>query len=215
MKKILLGAVGTLGLGAAAAAALIQIGILDFAADTPHSPVVHRLIEWAREQSIAHRATDIAVPADLSNTSRIRRGAGNYDAMCAECHLAPGIEDSESRKGLYPTPPNLAKPIADSNSTDARRFWIVKHGVKGSGMPAWSKGGMEDEAIWDLTAFLKILPSLSPEEYRRQVEASDGHSHGGMDGHETAQKTEQPHDHDHEHHHDVKPHAHEHGEHAH
>lgn len=215
MKKILLGAVGTLGLGAAALAALIQIGILDFAADTPHSPVVHRLIEWAREQSIAHRAADIAVPADLSDTSRIRRGAGNYDAMCAECHLAPGIEDSEIRKGLYPTPPNLAKPITDSSSTDARHFWIVKHGVKGSGMPAWSKGGMEDEAIWDLTAFLKVLPSLSPEEYRQRVEASDGHSHGGMDGHGTEQKTEQAHDHEHEHHHDVKPHTHQHGEHGH
>ncbi len=124
MKKILLGAVGTLGLGVAAAATLMQIGVLDFAADTPHSPVVHRLIEWAREQSIARRAADVAVPADLSDTTRIRRGAGNYDAMCAQCHLAPGVEDSEIRKGLYPTPPNLAKPNADSSPTDARRFWM-------------------------------------------------------------------------------------------
>lgn len=213
MKKILSGALGMLGLGVAAMAALIQIGVLDFTADTPHSPVVHRFIEWAREQSIARRAADIAVPADLADAGRIRRGAGNYDAMCAGCHLAPGVEDSEIRKGLYPTPPNLAKPIVDSSSTDARRFWIVKHGVKGSGMPAWSKGGMEDAAIWDLTAFLKVLPSLSPDEYRRQVEASEGHSHRGMDRHGIEQKTE-PSD-DHEHHHDVKPHAHKDGEHVH
>lgn len=211
MKKILLGAVGTLGLGALAAAVLMQVGVLDFAADAPHSPVVYRLIEWAREQSIARRAADVTVPADLSDTGRILRGAGNYDAMCVQCHLAPGIEDSEIRKGLYPTPPNLVKPIADSRSTDAHRFWIVKHGVKASGMPAWSKGGMEDEAIWDLTAFLKVLPSLSPDEYRQQVEASDGHSHGGMDGHGTEQKMEQSH----EHHHDANPHGHEHGEHRH
>ncbi len=215
MKKILLGAVGTLGLGAAAAATLMQIGVLDFGADTPHSPVVHRLIDWAREQSIARRAADIAVPADLSDTTRIRRGAGNYDAMCAQCHLASGVEDSEIRKGLYPPPPNLAKPNADSSLADARRFWIVKHGVKASGMPAWSKGGMEDDAIWDLTAFLKVLPSLSPEEYRQGVEASDGHSHAGMDGHVSEQKTAQAHDHDREHRHDVKPHAHKHDKHAH
>ncbi|WP_036249984.1 cytochrome c [Methylobacter sp. BBA5.1] len=185
MKKILLGALGVLGLGAVTVIGLLQAGAIDMAADTPHSPAVYRLIEWAREQSIIRRAADIVPPGDLPDAGRIRRGAGNYDAMCANCHLSPGIEDSEIRKGLYPTPPNLSKPANadDSDRTDARRFWIIKHGVKASGMPAWSKGGMEDEAIWDLTAFLKIMPSLSPEAYRRQVESSNGHTHGGLEEH--------------------------------
>ncbi len=214
MKKILLGALGVLGLGTVTVIALLQAGAIDMAADKPHSPVVHRLIEWAREQSIARGAADIIPPDDLSDAGRIRRGAGNYDAMCANCHLSPGIEDSEIRKGLYPAPPNLSKPTnaADSDRTDARRFWIIKHGVKASGMPAWSKGGMEDEAIWDLTAFLKIMPSLSLEEYRRQVEASDGHSHGGLEEHgaETESKSASA-----EHPHDTKPHSHKHSTHKH
>jgi len=213
MKKILLGAFGVLGLGTVTVIGLLQAGVIDMAADKPHSPAVHRLIEWAREQSIARGAADIVPPDDLSDAGRIRRGAGNYDAMCANCHLSPGIEDSEIRKGLYPTPPNLSKPTnsADSDRTDARRFWIVKHGVKASGMPAWSKGGMEDEAIWDLTAFLKIMTSLSPEEYRRQVEAGDGHSHGGLEGHEAEMGSKS----DVEHPHDTKPHSHKHGAHKH
>jgi len=199
MKKLLLGALGVIGLGAATAIALLQAGAIDVAADTPHGPAVYRLIEWAREQSIAHRAADIVPPTNLSDAGRIRRGAGNYDAMCANCHLSPGVEDSEIRKGLYPTPPRLAKPASgsDSGHADARRFWIIKHGIKASGMPAWSKGGMEDEAIWDLTAFLKVMPSLSPEDYRRQVEASEGHTHEGREGH------------------DAKPHSHDHGAHTH
>ncbi|MDP3332245.1 MAG: cytochrome c [Methylococcaceae bacterium] len=209
MKKILLGALGVLGLGAVTVIGLLQAGAIDMAADKPHSPAVHRLIEWAREQSIARRAADIVPPADLSDAGRIRRGAGNYDAMCANCHLSPGSKNSEIRKGLYPTPPNLSKPTnaADSDRTDARRFWIIKHGVKASGMPAWSKGGMEDEAIWDLTAFLKIMPSLSLEEYRRQVEASGGHTHGGQEEHraETVSKSGA------EHTHGTKPHSHKHG----
>ncbi|MCK9394030.1 MAG: cytochrome c [Methylobacter sp.] len=214
MKKILLGAFGVLGLGAITVIGLLQAGAINMAADKPHSPVVHRLIEWARERSIARGAADIVPPADLSDAGRIRRGAGNYDAMCASCHLSPGSEDSEIRKGLYPTPPNLSKPTnaADSDRTDARRFWIIKHGIKASGMPAWSKGGMEDEAIWDLTAFLKIMPSLSLEEYRRQVEASDGHSHGGLEEHgaETESKSASA-----EHPHDTKPHSHKHSTHKH
>jgi mono/diheme cytochrome c family protein len=209
MKKILLGALGVLGLGAVTVIGLLQAGAIDMAADKPHSPAVHRLIEWAREQSIARRAADIVPPVDLSDAGRIRRGTGNYDAMCASCHLSPGIEDSEIRKGLYPTPPNLSKPAnaADSDRTDARRFWIIKHGIKASGMPAWSKGGMEDEAIWDLTAFLKIMPSLSPEEYRRQVEASGGHTHGGQEEHLAEKESKSGAEHTH----GTKPHSHKHG----
>lgn len=192
MRKVLIGALGLLVLGAAAGGGLLQAGMIDVSADTPHSPVVYRLIEWTRERSIDHHSRDIVPPADLSDAARIRRGAGNYDAMCAGCHLAPGIEDSEIRKGLYPQPPNLSLSAIDageSGRADARRFWIIKHGIKASAMPAWAKGGVEDEAIWDLTAFLKVLPGLSLEQYRRQVESSEGHSHRGMAHLHSAQET--------------------------
>lgn len=179
MKKILLGALGALGLGTALAAGLIHAGLVDVAADTPHGPVVHRLVEWARERSIARRAAGIVPPDDLLNAARIGRGAGNYDAMCAGCHLAPGMEDTEIRKGLYPPPPELADPagFVDSARMDARRFWIVKHGIKASGMPAWGKGGMDDADVWDIVAFLGVLPTLSAQQYREQVAASSGHMH--------------------------------------
>lgn len=212
MKKVLLGAFGILSLCALTVIGLLQFGAIDMAADKPHSPIVHRLIEWAREQSIARRAAGIIPPTNLSDTERIRRGAGNYDAMCVNCHLSPGIEYSEIRKGLYPIPSNLSKPInvADSK-TDARRFWIIKHGIKASGMAAWSTGGMGDDAIWDLIAFLKIMPSLSLEEYRQHIEASDGHSHNGLDKHEALIKSESSAIHSH----DTKSHSHHHGAHQH
>lgn len=198
-KAFLLGALGFLAVSAAIAISMLQAGAIDMAADTPHSPVVHRLIEWARERSIARRDADIISPSDLSDADRIHRGADNYDAMCVNCHLSPGVEDSEIRKGLNPTPPNLAivANATDPVSADARQYWIIKHGVKSSGMPAWSKTGMEDQAIWDLVAFVKILPSLSPEAYRRQIETSNGHSHSGLEDHS------------------AKPHTHQHGEHMH
>ncbi len=213
MKQILLGAFGGLSLGAATLIGLLQAGAIDMAADTPHNPTVYHLIEWAREQAIARRAAVITPPDNLSDSNRIRRGAGNYDAMCVSCHLSPGMEDSEIRKGLYPIPPNLSKPdkTEDSSRADARLFWIIKHGVKASGMPAWSKGGMEDEAIWDLAAFLKIMPTLSMEEYRQLIETSNGHSHGGLEGHEV-EKENIP-DTDDSHH--TKPHVHKHHTHEH
>jgi len=213
MKKILLVAFGILSLCALTVMGFLQFGAIDMAADEPHSPAVHRLIEWAREQSIARRAVGIVPPANLSDTERIRRGAGNYDAMCVNCHLSPSIENSEIRKGLYPTPPNLSKSTtyADAERMDARRFWIVKHGIKASGMPAWSKGGMGDEAIWDLIAFIKIMPSLSVEKYRQQVEASDGHSHSSLEEHKAETKDGSSTTHSH----DTKPYSHKQGAHRH
>lgn len=184
MSKILIGVFGTLGTMAVIAVIVAYGGLIDMAADTPHGPGVYRLIEFTRERSVDRRSREVTPPADWSDASRVKRGAGNYAAMCSGCHLSPGVTDSEIRRGLYPQPPDLVRGVTTSSDRDriaARRFWIIKHGIKASGMPAWSRGGMEDAAIWDLTAFLERLPSLSAEQYLELVEASEGHSHAGMD----------------------------------
>ena len=186
MKRFLMGMLATLVVGAGAGALFVYSGLFDISADTPHSPLVHRLIETTREQAIERRTRDVAVPANLSDAERVRRGAGNYAAMCMECHLAPGKADSEIRMGLYPAPPDLARPARTPENVAARQFWIIKHGIKATGMPAWSKGGIEDEAIWDMVAFLQRMPALSPAQYLALVESSDGHSHGGLPGHDNS-----------------------------
>lgn len=186
MKNILIGCLVALGLGIGVGAAAIYGGYIDVAADTPHSPAVYRLIETARDRAIERSSRDIVPPGDLADRERVRRGAGNYDAMCVSCHLAPGMENSEIRQGLYPTPPNLARQGRETGNPApflARQFWVIKHGIKASGMPAWSKGGVQDGHIWDLVAFLQQLPALTPEQYRQWVAKSDGHSHGGVEDH--------------------------------
>lgn len=209
MKKTFGCGIAVLGLSFVAIAALLAFGVIDISADTPHNPAVYSVIEWVRERAIARGAADVSPPNDLSEAGRIRRGAGNYDAMCANCHLHPGVENTEIRQGLYPTPPNLGRATEtdDSVGADARRFWIIKHGVKASGMPAWSNGGMEDEAIWDLVAFIKALPSLSPESYGELVKASRGHSHSGIGKHNVEERNALGA----EHHHGAESHFHEHG----
>lgn len=164
---------GLLALIIAGKAVFIWSGAYNIAADEPHWQWTERVMETLRDRSIAARATGIAVPR-LDDESLIRAGAGNYDAMCTGCHLEPGLEKTEQSDGLYPAPPDLArKRIVDP----AAAFWVIKHGIKMSGMPAWGKS-MEDEYIWGMVAFIQQLPDMSRHRYDELVEASGGHQHG-------------------------------------
>jgi len=180
MKAIAATFLVTLALGAAGVAGLICAGRINFAADEPHGPWVGRLIETARDRFIAAQSGSVAVP-DLNAPERIADGAAHYAPMCAGCHLAPGVEDTELRRGLYPQPPNLATAAAGANA--ARQFWIIKHGIKGSAMPAWGTSH-DDAALWSLVAFLQKLPQLSPEEYAAMTApAASPHSHAHSHSH--------------------------------
>ncbi|SDS39119.1 c-type cytochrome [Pseudomonas oryzae] len=156
-------------------AGVIWSGLINVGADDPHLESVHALLSAARERSIAVRAAGIPVP-DLNDPELIRRGAGNYHSMCIGCHLAPGMAATELSQNLYPAPPNLAQ--IGANGSPSTAFWIIKHGIKATGMPAWGKS-MGDEHIWGMVAFLQRLPNLDATQYRQLVAASDGHSHGG------------------------------------
>ncbi|SEK87811.1 Cytochrome C oxidase, cbb3-type, subunit III [Atopomonas hussainii] len=179
MKKTVLTLVLAGAVGAGAVLAGAYSGLVNVAADDPHSPAVLAFLTMARERSIAVRARDIAVP-DLSDQALVTTGAGNYNAMCIGCHLAPGLAQTEMSQALYPAPPNLAK--VGVNGSPAEAFWVIKHGIKATGMPAWGKS-MGDEYIWGMVAFLQQLPQLDAQQYQALVAASSGHQHGGGESH--------------------------------
>jgi mono/diheme cytochrome c family protein len=151
-------------------ALLVYFGAYDIAADAPHTRPVYALLDNLRDRSIAVRARDIVAPADLNAPTRISAGAGLYAEMCSSCHLGPGVERSELSQGLYPQAPELAK---GQDLSAAEQFWIIKHGVKLSAMPAWGKTH-PDPLIWDMVAFVRRLPGMTPDQYRRLVASAPG-----------------------------------------
>ncbi|MGH8530768.1 MAG: c-type cytochrome [Nevskiales bacterium] len=180
-------------LGGVAGAGFVYSGAYDMAADEPHWPLTFKLIETMRERSIGVRAKSIEVPP-LDDPRQVAEGAEHYAAMCSGCHLAPGMEDTEIRAGLYPQPPQLAEHKHGESHADmdmramaARQFWIIKHGIKLSAMPAWG-ATHSDEAIWGLVAFLQKLPGMTPKEYAALTGGeSGGHEHGHGHQHGTAE----------------------------
>jgi mono/diheme cytochrome c family protein len=159
-------AVGVIGLA-------VYSGVYNVAADDPHSRAIYWLTSTVRARSIATRARDITVPFDLGDPKHIAAGAAEYDEMCSGCHLAPGQEKTEISKGLYPSPPELGR---GSDLSPAEQFWVLKHGIKMTGMPAWGSTH-EDNLLWDIVAFVRKLPTLSPEQYQALVKSSaEGHN---------------------------------------
>lgn len=180
----------TLAVAAVIALALVYTGAFSVAADEPHSGLTVRLLETARESSVARGARDIAVPGNLADAKVIASGAGEYAEMCTGCHLAPGMKETEMRAGLYPRPPELAATGAQRSA--AEQFWIIKHGIKMTGMPAWGLTH-DDERLWSLVAFLQKLPGLSEADYRALVESGDGgHHHDEGAGEESGEHSHEP-----------------------
>jgi mono/diheme cytochrome c family protein len=162
---VVAGTLAALGIGGVV---FVGSGIYDIGADDHHTKIVLAIIEQLRERSIHARARMIEAP-DVQDPKRIAAGAEHYAALCVGCHLAPGVTKSAIRAGLYPHPPNLAQ----EDSRDARRaFWTIKHGIKMSAMPAWGKS-LDDAAIWNIVAFVRTMPALTPEAYQQ---LSQGHS---------------------------------------
>ena len=147
---------------AAAAGIFVYVGVYNVGADAPHTAFVYNFLDELRDRSIVQHSRDIRPPADLNSSKRVVAGAGLYNEMCTGCHLAPGVEPTEMSQGLYPPAPRLAH---DPSHMPAQQFWIIKHGVKLTAMPAWGKTHSDAE-IWAIVAFLQKLRGMSPEQYR-------------------------------------------------
>lgn len=150
-----------LALFGAGLALFVYAGIYNIAATEQHTGPMYRLLDYAMRRSVAARATAIEVP-NLKDDRRIRSGARHYRAQCQQCHGAPGVAPDAAAFGLTPAPANLVSAGREWNAADI--FWVIKHGIKMSGMPAWEYR-MRDEEIWDVVAFIGRMPALSPVEY--------------------------------------------------
>jgi mono/diheme cytochrome c family protein len=154
-------------------------GLYNIGADDHHWKVTYNALQTVRDRSIHVRSKHIEVP-NLDDPQLILKGAGQYAAMCAGCHLRPGLQDSELRKGMYPQPPNLSKVHVDPQEA----FWVIKHGIKMSAMPAWGlDGSHDDETIWSMVAFLEKLPGMTPEQYKAIVTKAPPDEDMGMPDH--------------------------------
>jgi mono/diheme cytochrome c family protein len=168
MKTVLRVMVVLLLLGAAGAAAFVYLGIFDVAATKPHHPLTYHLLHYAMKRAVAVRADEIRSPV-LDDRQRVRDGLVLYRAHCLQCHGAPGVAPDDLGLGLTPAPANLVEAGREWPAADL--YWVVRHGIKMTAMPAWEYR-LGDREMWDLVAFIKAMPTWSPAEYRALSDAT-------------------------------------------
>lgn len=178
--RFLFGFIAAFVVMALTGAAVVQSGVYNVAATDQHSEELTWLIHTTMEHSVQAQSHHIEVPANLDSDALIQPGAQAYDQLCAACHLKPGKDSSLLRRGLNPTPPDLTSA---GHFDAANQFWIIKNGIKMTGMPAWGETHA-DEEIWELTAFLQRLPELSEKQYAALVQPAEGENALADDGHD-------------------------------
>lgn len=148
---------------------VIVSGLIPVNASSGHWPITAWLLHFAMQRSVATHSLGIQAPK-LDDRRLVLLGAGHYEGGCRFCHGAPGTLMPAIPQAGTPHPPRLGSHMDDYD--DPELFYIVKHGIKFTGMPAWPARQREDE-VWAVVAFLRVLPDLDGEGYRRLVYGED------------------------------------------
>lgn len=140
-------------------------GIIPIKASSGHWDITAWFLHFAMRRSVATHTLGLEAPS-LDDPSLVLKGAGHYETGCRPCHSSPELRIPRIPREMTPHPPYLPPVISQWEPTEL--FYIVKHGVKFTGMPAWPAQQRDDE-VWAMVAFLLTLPDLNAEAYRRLV----------------------------------------------
>jgi mono/diheme cytochrome c family protein len=124
------------------------------------------------EAFLARRMRHWAIPADArslrnpvpAGDEALSAGREHFADHCATCHGNDGRGRTEIGQNLYPKAPDMTL-AATQDLRDGEIFYIIRNGIRLTGMPAWGEGdGSDDAESWHLVHFIRHLPAVTPEE---------------------------------------------------
>ena len=145
------------------------------------------------EQFLARHARKIATPADARQLQNpyavtpesLAAAREHWVVGCATCHALDGSGNTVLGRNLYPPAPDMRAAYVQTLA-DGELYYIITNGVRFTGMPAWG-GEHTPEQTWQLVAFIRRLPTLSPEELKQMEELATTGSAAGP-AHEAGSK---------------------------
>ena len=140
-------------------------GIIPIKASSSHWPITRWFLHFAKERSVATHSLGLEAPP-LDEPGLALKGAGHYEFGCRPCHGSPALARPRVAWQMTPSPPYLPPKVSEWENEEL--FYIVKHGIRFTGMPAWPAQQRDDE-VWAMVAFLRKFPKLNAEEYTRMA----------------------------------------------
>ena len=147
---------------------VVASGIVPIKASSGHWPITAWILNFAMQRSVVMHSIGAETPR-LDDRGLIVKGATHYDFGCRPCHGGPDLPQPVIAGKMTPHPPHLPPAIPKWQADEL--FYIVKHGVKFTGMPAWPAQQRDDE-VWAMVAFLLQLPRLTAAEYYKIARSS-------------------------------------------
>lgn len=118
---------------------------------------------WAAEKSlfatIEHETAGLKNPIS-ADEKNLAVGAKLYEANCAICHGAPMSPSTMLSRAYSPPAPSFVEENV-SQYPEENLYWIVDHGIRFTGMPAFNRI-LNEEELWQVVTFLKHLDKLPP-----------------------------------------------------
>jgi cytochrome c553 len=161
MNKVAGTLVAVAALGALGGASVVFFGLFNTSAQSGHWSITNWVLHTTFENSVALRAPPPSQVPELTE-AMARLGVRHYDAACKPCHAAPGLSRTATMAAMLPAPPHISRAVAPWSPNELG--WIVREGVKMSGMPGWP-ASREDE-MWSVVAFLTRVPEMDAGAYR-------------------------------------------------
>ena len=146
----------------ALASTVVIVGLNQIRLDALQEPgQVETFLATVIKQFLVRRSSREGIPPAPTNLQEsIAQGDKLYAIDCSMCHGSDGHTPSDSGRWMYPRASDLTSPLVQRYS-DRELFWIVKNGIRLSGMPAF--GRVEsDEHIWNLAHYVRSLGGSLP-----------------------------------------------------
>ena len=134
----------------------VRFGFVDPRADIPVNSLESKIGMPALDASVDRRAPEIKNPLP-ANDANLLAGMKIYQTNCASCHGDISRHDGMLAEALYPRAPQFIEDAPDM--PENQNFYIIEHGIRLSGMPAWNKA-LNEQEVWQVTSFLSHIDKL-------------------------------------------------------
>ena len=136
----------------------VRFGLMDPRADIPVNSLERRIAMPSLDAAVDRRAPEVKNPVQPTDADLIA-GMKVYQTNCASCHGDIHRPHGMLADALYPRAPQFVEDVPDM--PENQNFYIIQHGIRLSGMPAW-KSVLGEQQMWQVTTFLSHMDKLTP-----------------------------------------------------